>query len=135
MKDELISTTPMLDLLPVRSLSSRTKQAYSKEDGMAQLCALIAPMSLGLALVNYFPRWWQFLTNHGVVDDVSISMEDYNVVEMFLELISVPILLASMLVSVALVYWHDEAKVSIRANEYVCVCVCVCLESRFDFSL
>mmetsp|Transcript_1483 Transcript_1483/g.4813 ORF Transcript_1483/g.4813 Transcript_1483/m.4813 type:complete len:413 (-) Transcript_1483:4-1242(-) len=111
MKDEFISTTPMLDLLPVRSLSSRTKKAYSKEDGMAQLCALIAPMSLGLALVNYFPRWWQFLTNHGVVDDVSISMEDYNVVEMFLELISVPILLASMLVSVALVYWHDEAKV------------------------
>ena len=73
------------------------------------------------------------MTNHGVVDDVSISMEDYNVVEMFLELISVPILLASMLVSVALVYWHDEAKVSIRANEYVCVCVC--LESRFGFSL
>lgn len=85
-------------------------KTFSKMDDTTEWVAYIAPVFSSLALVHSLPNWLQFIRQGGVLDEVSLSMEELsNPSEMLLHLLSVPIISVTLLASMVLLFTHNSS--------------------------
>ena len=97
----------MVTKAPASVLGSEGKS--SSMDDTAAWVAYIAPVFSSLALVHSLPNWLQFIRQGGVLDEVSLSMEDLsNPSEMLLHLLSVPIIGVTLLASMVILFAHNS---------------------------